>query len=52
MKKWLGYMFKTIAVLIGLIITAILFFAIQANLREIKNTPGSRAAHGQICASW
>jgi len=36
MKKFLGYLFKTIAAILGLLIAAILFFTVQANLRESK----------------
>jgi pimeloyl-ACP methyl ester carboxylesterase len=36
MKKWLGYVFKTIAAIFGLIIVIILFFTVLANLRETK----------------
>jgi pimeloyl-ACP methyl ester carboxylesterase len=48
MKKWLGYIFKTIAVLIGLLIAAILFFAIQANLRETKTRHEAAPSTGRF----
>jgi pimeloyl-ACP methyl ester carboxylesterase len=48
MKKWLGYIFKTIAVLIGLLIAAILFFAIQANLRESKTRQEAAPSTGRF----
>lgn len=36
MKKWLGYLLKTIAAILGVLVAAIFFFAVQANLRETK----------------
>jgi len=48
MKKWLGYIFKTIAVLIGLLIVAIPFFAIQANLRESKTRQEAAPSTGKF----
>jgi acetyl esterase/lipase len=36
MKKWLGYLFKTIAALFGLLIVVIIFFTVLATLRETK----------------
>jgi len=48
MKKRLGYIFKTIAVLVGLLIVAILFFAIQANLRESKTRQEAAPSTGRF----
>jgi pimeloyl-ACP methyl ester carboxylesterase len=36
MKKWLGYILRTLIAIFGLIILAILFFTVQSNLRETK----------------
>lgn len=36
MKKWLGYVIKTVAVILSLIAATILFFSVQSNLRESK----------------
>ena len=42
LKKFLRGLFKTIAAILGLLIVVILFFAVQANLRE--NKTGQEAA--------
>ena len=36
MNKWLGYILKTLAAILALLLAAILFFTLQANLRETK----------------
>ena len=48
MKKWIGYFFKTIAAILGLIIAAILFFTVQANLRESKTRQEAAPATGRF----
>lgn len=48
MKKWLGYLLKTIAVILGLLVAAILFFTIQANLRETKTRQEAAPSTGRF----
>jgi pimeloyl-ACP methyl ester carboxylesterase len=48
MKKWLGYLLKTIAALFGLLLAAIIFFTMQANLRETKTRQEAAPATGRF----
>ena len=48
MKKWLGYLFKTVVAILGLLIAAILFFAVQADLRETKTRHEAAPATGRF----
>ena len=48
MKKWLGYLLKTIAVIIGLLLAAILFFTVQANVRESKTRQEAAPSTGRF----
>jgi len=48
MKKWIGYFFKTIAAILGLLLAAILFFTVQANLRESKTRHEAAPPTGQF----
>jgi pimeloyl-ACP methyl ester carboxylesterase len=48
MKKWLGYLLKTIAAIIALLLAVILFFAIQANLRETKTRHEAAPSTGRF----
>ena len=48
MKKWLGYFLKTIAVILGLLIVAIIFFRVQAALRETKTRQEAAPSTGHF----
>ena len=48
MKKWLGYLLKTIAVILGLLVAVILFFTVQANLRETKTRQEAAPSTGRF----
>src|SRR6185503_19175446 len=48
MKKWLGYLLKTIAAIIGLLLAAILFFTVQANVRESKTRQEAAPSTGRF----
>jgi len=48
MKKWLGYILKTIAAILVSIIAIILFFSIQSNLRESKTRQEAAPATGKF----
>jgi len=48
MKKWIGYLFKTIAAILGLILAVILFFTVLANLRESKTRHEAAPPTGQF----
>jgi len=48
MKKWLGYLLKTIAAILGLLIVVILFFSVQANLREARTRQEAAPATGRF----
>src|SRR5215510_7695917 len=48
MKKILGYLLKTIAVILGLLLVVILFFTIQSNLRETKSRHEAAPSTGRF----
>ena len=48
MNKWLGYLLKTIAAIVGLLIAVILFFTVQANLRETKTRQEAAPSTGRF----
>jgi len=48
MKRWLGYLLKTLAAILGLLIAAILFFTVQANLRETKTRHEAAPSTGRF----
>jgi pimeloyl-ACP methyl ester carboxylesterase len=48
MKKWLGYLLKTLAAILGLLIGVILFFTVQANLRETKTRHEAAPSTGRF----
>jgi pimeloyl-ACP methyl ester carboxylesterase len=48
MKKWLGYLLKTIAAIFALLIVAILFFTAQASLRETKTRQEAAPSTGRF----
>ena len=48
MKRWLGYLLKTLASILGLLIAAILFFTVQANLRETKTRHEAAPSTGRF----
>ena len=48
MKKWLGYILKTIAAILVSIIAIILFFSIQSNLRESKTRQEAAPSTGKF----
>lgn len=48
MKKWFSYLLKTIAAIFGLLIAAILFFTVQANLRETKTRHEAAPSTGKF----
>src|SRR5215203_1665725 len=48
MKKWLGYSFKTIVVILGLLVVVILLFTVQANLRESKTRQEAAPSTGHF----
>ena len=48
MNKWLGYIFKTIAALLALLILVTLFFTLQADLRETKTRQEAAPSTGRF----
>lgn len=48
MKKWLGYLLKTIAAILVLIVVIVLFFSVQSNLRESKTRQAAAPATGHF----
>jgi pimeloyl-ACP methyl ester carboxylesterase len=48
MKRWLGYLLKTLAAILGLLIGVILFFTVQANLRETKTRHEAAPSTGRF----
>ena len=48
MKKWLGYILKTLAAIFALLLAVILFFSIQANLRETKTRHEAAPSTGRF----
>ena len=48
MKKWLGYFLKALAAILGLLIGVILFFTVQANLRETKTRHEAAPSTGRF----
>ena len=48
MKKWLGYLLKTIAAVFTLLLAVILCFAVQANLRETKTRHEAAPSTGRF----
>jgi len=48
MKKWLGYILKTIAAILILLLAVILFFSIQSNLRETKTRQEAAPSTGRF----
>src|SRR5215216_6295170 len=48
MKKWLGYILKALAVILLLLLAVILFFSIQANVRETKTRHEAAPSTGRF----
>jgi len=48
MKKWIGYILKTIAGILVLIVVVILFFSVQSNLRESKTRQEAAPSTGRF----
>lgn len=48
MKKWLGHILKIIAAILSVLIAVILFFTIQANLRETKTRHEAAPSTGRF----
>ena len=48
MKKWLGYLLKAVASILALLLATILFFAVQANLRETKTRHEAAPSTGRF----
>ncbi len=48
MKKFLGYLLKTIAAILGLLVAVILFFTVQSNLRESKTRHEAAPSTGRF----
>jgi pimeloyl-ACP methyl ester carboxylesterase len=48
MRKWLGYLFKTLAAILVLLFAVILFFSIQASLRETKTRQEAAPSTGRF----
>jgi pimeloyl-ACP methyl ester carboxylesterase len=48
MKKWLGYLLKILAAVLALLFAVILFFTIQANLRETKTRQEAAPSTGRF----
>jgi pimeloyl-ACP methyl ester carboxylesterase len=48
MKKWLGYIFKTLGAILVLIIAIIMFFSVQSNLRESKTRQAAAPSTGHF----
>ena len=47
MKKWLAYLLKTLAAILTLLLAVILFFTLQANLRETKTRQDAAPSTGR-----
>lgn len=48
MKKWLGYLLKTLAALVGVLLAVILFFTVLANVRESKTRQEAAPSTGRF----
>ena len=48
MKKWLGYLLKTLAAILALLLVVIVFFSVQANLRETKTRQEAAPSTGRF----
>ena len=48
MKKWLGYLLKTIVAIFALLLAAVLFFTVQANLRETQTRHEAAPSTGRF----
>ena len=48
MNKWLGYLLKTLAAILGLLLAVILFFTAAANLRETKTRQEAAPSTGRF----
>ena len=48
MKKWIGYFLKTFAAILALLLVVILFFTLQANLRETKTRQEAAPSTGRF----
>lgn len=48
MKKWFGYLLKTIVVILGLLIAAVIFFRVQAALRETQTRHEAAPSTGRF----
>ena len=48
MKKWLGYILKTISAILALIVAVVLFFSVQSNLRESKTRQEAAPSTGRF----
>ena len=48
MNKWLGYILKTLAAIAALLFVVILFFSVQANLRETKTRQEAAPSTGRF----
>ena len=48
MQKWLGYIFKTLAAILVLLLAVILFFTLLANLRETKTRQEAAPSTGRF----
>lgn len=48
MKKWIGHILKILAAILVLIVAIVLFFSIQANLRESKTRQEAAPASGRF----
>ena len=48
MKKWLGYFLKVLAAILALLLAVVLFFTLQANLRETKTRQEAAPSTGRF----
>jgi len=48
LSKWLGYILKTLAAILALLLAVIFFFALQANLRETKTRQEAAPSTGRF----
>src|SRR5688572_17753329 len=48
MKKWLGYLLKTLAAILVLLLAVILFFSLQSTLRETKTRQEAAPSTGRF----
>ena len=48
MKKWLGYLLKTLAAILALLLVVIVLFSVQANLRETKTRQEAAPSTGRF----